>query len=153
MSGNQFTLSGVATAAVAFAWLLVSRRESLEETQRIILSLRAVRKGLYLQPNVIQFYQEMPQIEHCEISTAYSQSPMSDVESNTACPSWQSVSTESHSQMDTLEISTSEDTMSFGKEDTPMLVSKQFGTSLSPNCSSPISGKVKTREDKPSPSW
>lgn len=50
-------------AAVAFAWLLVHRRLTLEETQRAILALRPVRKGLWKQPNIVKFYQEIEQQE------------------------------------------------------------------------------------------
>ncbi|PRP87637.1 hypothetical protein PROFUN_04664 [Planoprotostelium fungivorum] len=47
------------SAAVAFAWLLFKHRLSLGDAQELILSKRTVRKALYKQPNINQFYQSL----------------------------------------------------------------------------------------------
>lgn len=58
-------------AAVAFAWLVVSRRQTLQQTQDALLAMRPVRKTLWKQPNLVQFYHEcleMQPMEPCQAS-------------------------------------------------------------------------------------
>lgn len=43
-------------AAVAFAWMLLDSRLGLEETQERLSAMRAVRKKLYRQRNIVAFF-------------------------------------------------------------------------------------------------